>query len=202
MTSPASRIKPITFAAYPIDGGELPLAGPKFWSVFFSFKVNGWRGILHTPTETLFNRKGELLSIADAFEPAVKKLNNSPFEWLDVEALERRHKIGQGTLIILDIPVPVLTARERYEKLVEAYGDQMLTVDVKPDPDSVLLMPQKEMASEESLYWWNRLQEINKEYGADFYEGLVARRCDSLYPLQLDNPTRKCSSWTKHRWEF
>ena len=50
----------------------------------------------------MFNRKLEPLSISHEFAPALEMLHALPWEWSDAEALERRHKIGQGSLILLD----------------------------------------------------------------------------------------------------
>ena len=49
---------------------------------------------------------------------------------------------------------------------------------------------------------WLDLQTINRELSCDFYEGVVAKRADSLYPVQLRSPEQEFPFWVKHRWRF
>ena len=95
----------ITYPARPIQGGRLDLAPPKRGLWYAEPKLNGWRVLIHTPTGTMWNRHGDLLTIADCFRPALAalaKLANKGLIWADCEALERRHNLGRGTLVILD----------------------------------------------------------------------------------------------------
>ena len=80
--------------------------------------MNGWRALIHTPTGTMWNRHGTLLTIADCSRPALAtlaKLTRRGFVWADCEALERRHNLGRGTLVVLDVipesGTPIYTAR-------------------------------------------------------------------------------------------
>ena len=53
----------------------------------------------------MWNRHGALLTIADCFRPALATLANLATRglvWADCEALERRHNLGRGTLVVLD----------------------------------------------------------------------------------------------------
>jgi hypothetical protein len=48
---------------------------------------------------------------------------------------------------------------------------------------------------------WHRLQHDNRVwFGCDFYEGLVGKRADSLYPVQLVSPEQTTPHWIKHRF--
>ena len=47
---------------------------------------------------------------------------------------------------------------------------------------------------------WAEMQRLNQEWRAEFYEGLVAKREDSPYPIQLRDPDSHCPYWVKHRW--
>ena len=38
---------------------------------------------------------------------------------------------------------------------------------------------------------WHPVQATNRRLGCDFYEGLVAKQGDSLYPLQLRSPDQE-----------
>jgi hypothetical protein len=70
----------------------------------------------------MWNRHGQQLTIADEFTDALEASSCCRIPWLDCEALERRHHIGQGTLIVLDQIVPDLKATERHHQLIEEAG--------------------------------------------------------------------------------
>ena len=108
----------ITYPARPIQGGRLDLAPPKRGLWYAEPKLNDWRAIIHTPTGTMWNRHGTRLTIADCFRPALAalaKLASRGLVWADCEALERRHNLGRGTLVVLDVipdsGAPSYTAR-------------------------------------------------------------------------------------------
>ncbi len=203
-------MQPITYPARPFNGGRLGLVlKPRvhLWSA----KLNGWRTLVHAPTGTMWNRKGEELSIADEFTVALELLSQSDLVWVDCEALERRHNIGRGTLLILDIVVPELTAAQRHHKAIEQAVLQewpMLTIGTKPEPNRVYLVQQKALGEasptgKSALQQdWQLMQSLNAMWKAEFYEGLVAKREDSTYPIQLRNPDAHCPAWVKHRWAF
>jgi hypothetical protein len=203
-------MRPITFPARPLNGGRFGLVTKKpvhLWSM----KVNGWRALIHTPTGTMFNRQGEELTIAGEFAEALEDLSRSSIEWLDCEALERRHNIGRGSLIILDAVVPNLTAAERYWRLIEEgarFGLPMLGIEDRPEENKVYLMKQTAMSDASHTGklvltdWWGWMQRVNKQWGTDFYEGLVAKRADSVYPIQLRSQDSECAFWIKHRWAW
>ncbi len=89
------------------------------------------------PTGAMFNRRGELLSIADEFTDALKDHSRSRLVWPDCEALERRHGIGRGSLIVLDVMLPDLTASDRYRLLLEEaqrLGWSTVKIGDKPEP--------------------------------------------------------------------
>jgi hypothetical protein len=125
--------------------------------------------------------------------------------------LERRHEIGRGSLIILDAIVPKLIAGERYQMLLTAAQSlqwSILGIGERPEVNQTYLCNQVAMSDASNpgklvlTDWWARMQRINKEWGADFYEGIVAKRVDSAYPIQLRSPETKCSFWIKHRWAW
>ena len=203
-------MKPITFPARPLNGGRFGLVSKKpvhLWSM----KVNGWRALIHTPTGTMFNRQGEELTIDGEFAEALEDLSRSSIEWLDCEALERRHNIGRGTLIILDAVVPVLNAGQRYTTLIEE-AERLkwpsLGIGQRPEEHQAYLLKQTAMSDASHTGklvltdWWGWMQRVNRDWGADFYEGFVAKRGDSVYPIQLRSPDSECPFWTKHRWAW
>src|SRR5580698_3397222 len=99
--SPHSSTPPF-YPARPVNGGPLDKALPKSGDWTLEGKYNGWRAWVHNPTGAMFNRRLEPLTIRREFEPALEKLYQLPWEWSDVEALERRHNFGRGSLILLD----------------------------------------------------------------------------------------------------
>jgi hypothetical protein len=203
-------MKSITYPARPLNGGRFGLVSKKpvhLWST----KLNGWRALVHTPTGTMFNRRGEELSISGEFTEALEDMSRCGIEWLDAEALERRHNIGRGCLIILDAVVPSLNAAERYWRLIEEAdrrGWPTLGIGQRPEERRVYLVKQTAMSDASHAGrlaltgWWNWMQQVNREWGADFYEGFVAKRGDSIYPFQLRSPDAECPFWVKHRWAW
>ena len=183
----------LTYPARPLSGGRLGLV-PKPRVHLWSAKLNGWRAVVHTPTGTMWNRHGQELTITDEFPDALEDLSRSTVTWLDCEALGRRHNLGRGSLILLDHIVPDLPATDRYHLLLEEaqrLGWPLLRIGDKPEPNRVYLLQQialSETAPTGKLTLqqdWAEMQRLNQQWGAEFYEGLVAKRSDSPYPIQL-----------------
>ena len=198
-------MNPITYPARPVDGGRLDLALPKVGEWFYEPKYNGWRTMVHTKTMTMWNRHGKLLTIAKEFAQALLWLHqhcqgdpSDWLDWLDCEALERRHGIGRGALIVLDAP----TAPGDYEARRALFRSKAwlldLNLDVQPDPGEVWLVPRYTADIVDGV--WTELQAMNQEWNAQFYEGAVAKRADSLYPIQLNDPNQTTAGWMKHRF--
>ena len=191
-----------------MNGGPLPTAAPKLGRWEDEPKANGWRALVHAPTRSVFNRKGELLSIAGEFGPALDKLQQAhresgcaTVEWFDCEALERRHGLGRGTLIILDWLWSDRYCSRRWRMQHQLFlGGEAIPVlhhDVVPEPDSLYLLPSWPHGH---LGLWAELQRFNQRVGCLFWEGVVAKRVDSDYPIQLVSPDRETPDWVKHRF--
>ena len=199
-------IQPITYPARPVNGGPLEKAPAKAGRWFYEPKYNGWRAIVHTSSGRMFNRYGRALSIAQEFAKALALLQQSPFVWLDCEALERRHGLGRGTLIVLDVPVlneskeGPRAYEQRRALLTEHF--QVLPTHTQPEAGAVYLAPSFPWESAEALPWYHSLQRCNREWNSEFYEGVVAKRADSLYPVQFSDPAREFPFWVKHRWHW
>lgn len=195
MTQP---IKLPTYPARPVNGGPLEKAQPKRGEWLAEPKVNGWRALVHVPTGQMWNRQGEKLSIAGEFTAALDELSRKlTVEWADCEALERRHNLGRGSLIILDVVTSDPYGKRR------AYLEEILPVRLSPrtfDPDRLYLIPSYPADQATDLY--ALLQTLNREAGCDFYEGVVMKRITALYPRQLISPSRETTDWVKHRWHF
>ena len=203
-----------------MNGGPLPKSLPKHGAWNYQPKYNGWRALVHIATGAMFNRKLEPLSISGDFKPALDQLRVTldceAFKWADCEALERRHNIGRGTLVVLDcIPEPKHKSTPLHERqswlravLKEAAWDPCLMLD-----DTICVPPNvADLDDMVNAPIWDHLQTLNKhaskcakekvEFYVEFYEGVVAKRCDSIYPMQLRSPDIETPWWVKHRWQF
>lgn len=227
-TTPPSDSAPprFIFPARPINGGPLPKARPKRGTWLHEPKLNGWRAVIHAPSRTMWNRHGALLTIAAEFDEALTRLAQlseaSGLDLFDCEALERRHGIGRGSLFILDwIP----TQHTCVPQIGADCAGQMPTAFSVHQPAATIQLLQRSAKldhylgrlpchcrpHEGHLYrpdalpgtieTWAELQRLNREWGAEFYEGLVAKRTDSPYPLHT-SAAQDFPQWMKHRWAF
>jgi hypothetical protein len=157
----------------------------------------------------MWNRHGSLLTIADCFRPAfaaLAKLAPSGLVWADCEALERRHNFGRGTLVVLDV-VPEIGAPNYVER--RAMLDSLVQCDPvfdgeisRPVPcGAVVLTPARHADSHsDALAFYQRLRTANRALGCDFFEGVVMKRADSIYPVQMRSATEEFRGWVKHRF--
>ena len=201
-------MKPPTYPARPMNGGRPDLARPMHGAHGREPKYNGWRGSVHIESGAMFNRMGQLLSIAHEFKAVLKELRGvldaGAFKWADCEALERRHNIGRGSLIVLDVyPEPDFLAASYVER--RDWLEAVLPIaPLSPSlwtPDMLVLPP-----CDLSPDAWKELQRLNKpdfnKPSIEFYEGVVEKRLSSIYPMQLRSPDEATLDWVKHRWEF
>jgi hypothetical protein len=223
-----SECRPPSFPARPVNGGPLEKALPKNGIWAYEPKINGWRAWLHTPTGAMFNRKNEPLSIAREFDQVINRVKSAAAvdangglplpEWLDVEALERRLPIGKGSLVILDSPLAgTWSQRQEYlhSSLVTGGTAQSWAFEQFPPPENKLLMFAYHYEDEHAQVSqgatvidfdlfpqaaWKLLPPINRRLGCELFEGLVAKRLDSIYPMQLRSPEVEFPFWLKHRW--
>ena len=207
MTTPSL----LTFPARPIQGGRLELAPPKRGLWFAEPKMNGWRTLIHTPTGTMWNRHGTLLTIADCFRPALAalaKLGSRGLVWADCEALERRHNLGRGTLVVLDVvPESSAPTYEQRRAILESLlpCDPVFDGDTsRPVPCGVVVLTPARRADchAAALAFYRRLRDANRALGCDFFEGVVMKRADSPYPVQMRSATAEFRGWVKHRFLF
>ena len=199
----------ITYPARPIQGGRLELAPPKRGVWYAEPKLNGWRALIHTPSGMMWNRHGTLLTIADCFRPALAelaKLAGRGVMWADCEALERRHNLGRGTLIVLDV-VPE-SGTPNYEQR-RAVLESLVATDAvfrgdasRPVPcGAVVLTPTMGVDSQsDGLAFYQRLRAANRGLRCDFFEGVVMKCAASQYPVQLRSATEEFRGWVKHRF--
>ena len=170
----------ITYPARPIQGGRLELAPPKRGLWYAEPKLNGWRALIHTPTGTMWNRHGTLLTIADCFRPALAtlaKLASRGLVWADCEALERRHNLGRGTLVVLDVvPESGTPSYEQRRAMLESLlpCDPVFDGDTsRPVPcGAVVLTPTRRADSHaDALAFYQRLRDANRALRLRFLRG-------------------------------
>lgn len=188
----------LCYPARPLNGGPLQFAPQKCGKWAYEPKYNGWRMLVHAPSSTCWNRHGQRMSIAAEFKVALAHLRTLRFTWLDCEALERRHNLGRGSLVVfdyLDTPeAPWILRREALGLEIETHAD------LHHFPADAVFAPPYVKEPEVAATLYAELREINTALRAEVYEGLVAKRTDSAYPLQRSNPERTFHHWMKHRW--
>jgi len=195
-------MKPPTFPARPIDGGPFTGAPDKIGEWRAEPKYNGWRALVHIASGSMFNRQLEPLSIQNEFATVLAQLravfSNSLVQWADCEALERRHAAARGTLILLDLVIPHATYAER-RAAFGATGIACRGMSETIKPHSLYVPPSYRDAQKA----WNlALTERRRQSASDFYEGIVMKRVDAVYPVQLRSPHAETPAWVKHRWRF
>ena len=192
---------PPTYPARPVNGGPLPqlLKYPRPGRWIGEPKVNGWRTLVHAETGTRFNRQGERLSIAGEFKEALTKLwRLNLANWYDCEAFERRHPMGRGCLVVLDIPMADVDYEHR--RLMMLGLPLLPLIPTNAIEDTICRLPGIDMPDVRDS--WDTLQQANKVLGCEFYEGLVLKKATSNYPMQLRSPDVECPDWLKSRWAF
>lgn len=197
-----------SYPARPINGGPLERARPKTGTWMYEPKLNGWRAIIHAPSGRMYNRHGERLSIEECFKPALDILSTADVpEWLDCEALERRLQLGRGSLVIFDYLPNRLQRKDTYaERKANLLHSLQSLPNWKPwqfgAPIQNALYTLQGFIPEVIDELYITLQSENRALGAELYEGLVAKRCDASYPMQLRSASEETTCWVKHRWSF
>jgi hypothetical protein len=158
----------------------------------------------------MWNRHGARLTIAHCFKDALDELHDLADEgliWADCEALERRHHVARGTLIVLDaIPAdPAFTPsyaerREFLESLripQEPFSSGLHEGDASP----LLLTTSRMVTNQNAVFeFYFGLKAANRRLGCEFFEGVVVKKADAPYPVQLRSSTEECRALVKHRW--
>jgi hypothetical protein len=198
---------PITFPARPIQGGKLDKAPKKTGLWFAEPKYNGWRALVHCPSGTMWNRHGGRLNIAGEFAAALRELlplADAGLVWADCEAMGRRHKVGCGTLIVLDwIAEDGSSVYEERRKFLESLVPlerMSLGEETTIPANSLLLAPSIADADGAALRLYRSLQSVNCVARDDVFEGVVMKRGGSLYPVQLRGAGEESRCLVKHRY--
>lgn len=194
----------LTYPARPVNGGRLESAPPKVGPWICQPKIDDWRAILHAPTGRIWNRHGQPLSIAADIQPAIRFIQSRDYEWLDVGVLERRHEILKGRIVIFDWITPVRGHIER-RTCLKCDFDTLPASPRNAGDRLVFLIP--EWAGDKIEVSYAALQFINADIknqlgtAHNFYEGLVCKRTDKPYPVQLLSPNKETPWMIKHRFD-
>lgn len=200
----------LTYPARPIQGGRLELAPPKRGLWFAEPKYNGWRALVHCRSGTMWNRFGKRLTIAHCFTEALDELRDLSEEgllWADCEALERRHDVARGTLIVLDAIsedpefMPTYQERRAFLESLRFPQERFSSGIHECEPRPLLLTTSVSACSQNAvLEFYHGLRERNHSLKSPFFEGVVMKKADARYPVQLRSPTEECRAIIKHRF--
>ncbi len=168
--NPSPIPNPPTFPARPINGGDLTKVREKFGEWFFEPKYNGWRTLFHAQTGAMFNRLGQRLTIEPEFAAPLAGLRQAcsgyTVEWVDCEALERRHDIGRGTLIVLDWLWSVENHKSRRWRIKEQLDLPTLGYEAIPRPHALYMAPS--FVAGDAPQVWADLQLMNQRLRCPF----------------------------------
>lgn len=198
--------RPIALPPAALDGGPLESAPPKVGEWAWQPKVDDRRVVIHRPTRTIWNQYGKLSVAQDSgkFEAALDRLQGWPCftfnglstEWLDCGLMEYRHDMMRGSIIVFDL-MSVGTFAQRRAALEPCARPLPWATDLDECfNNSVFLIPQFDNGL--SLYSVLKLQ--NESLQRMFYEGVVAKKVDSLYPM-FQRPKTATPNWIKHRFD-
>jgi hypothetical protein len=121
---------------------------------------------------------------------------------MDVELLYGKTSVAKRALIVLDYVSATETWLERNINLSIIFQEHILdSVYHQPEHDKVYFF-NPPISGDDSylLKVWLEMQGLNQEWGATFYEGLVAYNLGQPYPMQLFSPLRETRHWIKYRF--
>jgi hypothetical protein len=198
--------KLVGYPPAPSNGGALQGAPPKVGAWSWEPKFDDRRVVIHTPTGTIWNQYGEL-SIGhrerEKFADALARLRKCDFEWIDGGLMEYRHDMMRGSVIVfdnMDIERPYYYRRAALQVEFEQFPLDNLPerLAVGTIVAGVYLTPRSNSRDPLELEGW--LKAINAKIGRKFFEGQVAKREDSRYPLGF-KPKAVTPLWVKHRFD-
>ena len=116
------------------------------------------------------------------------------------------HEAGEVHGVVVDVvPESGTPSYEQKRALLESLvaTDAVFSGDtsrVVPCGAVVLTPPIRADSHVEALAYYQRLREANRALGCAFFEGVVMKRADSLYPVQVRSGTEEFRGWVKHRF--
>lgn len=198
-----SKLNPplISYPARPVNGGRLEDAPPKVGPWVYQPKIDDWRAIAHAPTRRIWNRHGQPMSISDDLADVLEILRHSSFDWLDIGVMERRNQLLRNSIVVFDtLDMPSFDHQQRRAHLEIAFEFLPLAFELarrKTDTQNQVFL----VNQFNPLDLWDLLQDENRQAGSAFYEGIVAKRTDKPYPIQLLSPNKETPWMIKHRFD-
>jgi hypothetical protein len=136
----------------------------------------------------------------------LRDLSEEGFLWADCEALERRHDVARGTLIVLDAIsadprfTPSYQERRAFLESLRIPQERFSSGIHEGESRPLLLTTSLPACAHNALlaFYW-RLKDANILLKTPFFEGVVMKKADSLYPVQLRSPSEEFRGWIKHR---
>jgi len=174
-------------ASWPNNGGLTPRPLSNDW--VWEPKWNGRRVLLNRSGKCL-GKQGQDLTTADEFSKAIEQAQKiHGWEWLDCEGLLWRTKAGKGSLIVLDVPSHMGTYVDRRKWL----EDRIPVLESFTDIPNNKLVLTPAFPTIGNL--WEHLLELNEQKGETLFDGVIAKRKDSVY-REGDTPY-----WVKFRYK-
>ena len=192
----------IGFPPAPTNGGRFEDAPAKIGEWVWQPKVNEWRGIVHVPSSTVWSQYGDLSTVGQQGKIVEALAELKPFsqvlEWLDIGIFENRHDLMKGSLVIFDWITPKLPHWDRRVFLAQWFTSLPCSVDTIREAKAGVYLVNEWYQMAANV--WEGLQKINAVLDKPFYEGLVAKRRDAIYPIQ-HRAKGKTHLWVKHRFD-
>ncbi len=207
--------RPIALPPAALNGGPLDSAPLKVGKWVWQPKIDDRRVVIHRPSRTIWNQYGKLSVAQDSgkFEQALDKLQDWPCfafngistEWLDAGLMEYRHDMMRGSIVVFDL-MSVGTHQQRraaLEPIAVPLPWALDLVDKESANNGVFLIPQFEFAipnEDDGLVLYGMCHKQNEALRRIFYEGVVAKKADSLYPM-FQRAKTTTPNWIKHRFD-
>lgn len=200
----------ICFPPAACNGGPLEKAPPKIGNWRWQPKVDDWRAVIHTPSMSVWNQYGQPSTISDKFAVTLRHLTQvaAAAEWLDVGMMEQRNDMMRGCIIVFDLIEPKVEQWARYARLKAMFP--ILPFDVSTwllmnggqVRDSIFLVNQWDdiQCKAAAMRRQEFLQNQNYRLKHKFFEGMIAKRRDSLYQFGT-RAKQECPAWIKHRFD-
>lgn len=197
-----SAPKLIGYPPAPTNGGRFEDAPEKIGDWVWQPKVNEWRGICHVPSSTVWSQYGDLSTVEQQGKITAALAELKPFsqvlEWLDIGLFENRHDLMKGSIVVFDWITGKKSHWDRRLILQQWFTALPCTPDAIREAKAGVYLINEWYLMAPNI--WEGLQKINAALGKPFYEGLVAKRRDAIYPLQR-RAKGKTHLWVKHRFD-
>ena len=199
----------------PQNGGALELAPDKIGDWAWQPKIDDWRGVVNVETGQVWNQYGALSTVAaqGKISVALGRLQDITRAFygggrvFDVGIMENRHDLMRGCIVVFDAMDTTAIHSERraiLERVFPVLPLATILLHKGQVRDQVYLINEWRNATHPEMLRPTALQLLlqreNLRVGHKFYEGLVAKRRDVVYPVK-SAPKQKTNLWVKHRFD-